>query len=696
MIGGRFEFTGTERFEVVRRLGEGGMGVVYEAIDHALSARLALKTLRGLGGSDLLQFKREFRALQDVQHPNLISLGELYEHNGQWFFTMELVRGVEIIPWTRRDTARALPPLYPPRMDEATTVLDSRPPSSSSARAPSTPAPPDVDVGRVRDALVQLAQALRARHGASQIHRDIKPSNVLVTPEGRVVLLDFGLVADLDVEAKSDVRLAGTVPYMAPEILSRSIGPESDWYAVGVMLYEMLTARLPFDGSAAEILLRKASEKPLPPCAICPDVDVELEALCLGLLDPDPGKRPRGAEIVSRLGRSSSTSLLPPPSVEIPFVGRDEELLALGAAVVDTRAGHPVTVIVDGESGIGKTALVRHFVETLRGVPVVLRGRCYEREAVPYKGIDGVVDALAQHLAALDEGEVASLVPEGGGLLPQVFPVLGRVLPLAWSPEPAVAVEPHVVRARTFAALGGLLARLSRGGALVITIDDLQWADADSLALLADLLRQPDLPLLLVATLRDRVVDLPGDVRRLHLGPLPQEDALELAHALTPRIGAFAEAEAVASEASGHPFFMEQLARHSRRVRAEARPDVRLDDVLAERIAALPSDARSLLEVVCLAGAPVPERVAASAGLDDAAAFHRVFALLRGAKLVRSSGARARDEGASGWEAIEATHDRIRDAVMSRLGEDARRSGAMRLALALEASGGSDDEALAA
>src|SRR5689334_1065295 len=101
-VSGQFE--GTPRFELVRRLGEGGMGVVYEAYDSELKIPVAVKALRTLDADTLLRFKNEFRSLQDLHHPNLVSLGELIEHRGQWFFTMELIHGVDFVSWVRPRT----------------------------------------------------------------------------------------------------------------------------------------------------------------------------------------------------------------------------------------------------------------------------------------------------------------------------------------------------------------------------------------------------------------------------------------------------------------------------------------------------------------------------------------------------------------------------------------------------------------
>ncbi len=690
------EFAGTERFEVVRRLGAGGMGVVYEALDRERNVRLALKTLRGLGGHDLLLFKREFRALQEVQHPNLISLGELYEDRGRWFFTMELVRGAEIVSYVRPDVVVREPGAGRPSSfitpDDPTVPS---PPSVRTLNATFDPrisfseAPVLLDEARVRGALVQLAQALVSLHAAGKVHRDIKPSNILVTEHGRLVLLDFGLVLDVARDPVGDARLAGTIPYMAPELLRSEIGPAADWYSVGVLLYEVLTGRLPFEGRPTDVLLRKQNEAPPSPRSLAPEISEELATLCLDLLDPNPKNRPGGGEVLRRLKRSTSLlSLLPPPaSAEAIFVGRREELESIRSAFDDARSGRTVSVVVVGESGIGKSALVRRFVRELGDDVTLLSGRCYEREAVRYKAVDGVIDSLSQVLARMPEDELADLVPENAGLLAHVFPVLRRIGALAEGSVPPPPIEPHVVRAKTFAALKELLARLAGKSSLVLTIDDIQWADADGAALLAEVLRGPDSPpLLLVATSRgEPAIDLPGDVRRIQLGRLPAEDAIFLATKLVERGAGRADPARVAAEGDGHPMFIDELARHARRTTSA----IKLDDAIRSRVDALPPEARALLEVVSVAGAPVAEDVAAAAALDDRDEFHRWLALLRGAHLVRATAAR-------GAVAIEAAHDRVREAVAAALADDARRARSGRLARALEERGDADPEALAA
>src|SRR5688500_12310345 len=163
-------FSGTERFELIRRLGQGGFGIVYEALDRKRSARVALKVLREAQGTNLYRFKREFRALADISHDNLVGLDELLTDGHHWFFTMELVNGVSLIDYAR--------------------------PGSSASTADRPLRAGVLDEARLRTALPQLVAALNTIHQFGVVHCDIKPSNVLVTPTGRVVVLDFGLVSE--------------------------------------------------------------------------------------------------------------------------------------------------------------------------------------------------------------------------------------------------------------------------------------------------------------------------------------------------------------------------------------------------------------------------------------------------------------------------------------------------------------------
>ena len=229
-----------QRFELLEQLGAGGNGAVHRARDTALDVEVAIKILARTEGLDVFRFKREFRAFSGVLHPNLVRLYELFAEDAQWFFTMELVRGAPFDHHVR-----------PPR------------PGGASGAAPA------LDGARLRDALYQTADALSAIHRLGKLHRDIKPSNILVEPGGRVVVLDYGLVTDRQVagpDRTHSTAAVGTPAYMSPEqALDEPLGPASDWYSLGVVLYEALTGVRPFDGPVLAALSRRVVELPRRP-----------------------------------------------------------------------------------------------------------------------------------------------------------------------------------------------------------------------------------------------------------------------------------------------------------------------------------------------------------------------------------------------------------------------------------------------
>src|SRR5947208_10634889 len=171
-----------------------------------------------------------------------------------------------------------------------------------------------LDEPRLRSALRQLAEGVNSLHEMGKLHRDLKPSNVLVTEDGRVVILDFGLVEDINPELH-ETLLAGTPDYMSPEQGAQTaISKASDWYGVGVILYQALTGRLPFRGKFFEVMLRKQTRDPIQPREINPNVPRDLNELCMKLLRRDADKRPSGREILRALGVRRSASN--PPSSE--------------------------------------------------------------------------------------------------------------------------------------------------------------------------------------------------------------------------------------------------------------------------------------------------------------------------------------------------------------------------------------------
>ncbi len=433
------------------------MGVVYEAFDRERGQTLALKTLTHFDPAALYRFKQEFRAIADVHHVNLVRLHELVAESDHAFFTMELVEGVDFLAYTRADP-------------------ESRKPGAGS---PGSASPADVQ--KLRVSLRQLAEAVQAVHGAGKLHRDIKPPNILVTADGRVVLLDFGVATDLARRgdgATEDLGVVGTISYMAPEqALDEAPTPAGDWYSVGVLLFEALTGRSPFEGDAMAVLSMKNTVDARPPSELCPDVPPDLDALCSMLLARDPEKRPPGTEVLRRLGatRSSRPFASPLPVADADrsamLVGRESELGALRAAFDAMVSGRSMTVRLGGASGMGKSAIVGSFLDGLseRGEALVLRGRAYERESVPYKAFDSVVDAVSRHLLQNEEAGEPLNLPRDIDLLARLFPVLRRVPSIGVGSADAI-VDPHLVRLRAFVALRELLDGLRKLRPVVLSL----------------------------------------------------------------------------------------------------------------------------------------------------------------------------------------------------------------------------------
>ncbi len=701
------DFQGSPRFAVRRRIGEGGMGVVYEAYDRRRGTEVALKTLRDLDGASLYRFKKEFRSLANINHPNLIALYDLYSNGESWFFSMELIRGVSFLRWVR--PGEIDPSADATILDEAATDLRDSSEATQEERGPRRL--PPLDVERLRRAIGQLALGVHALHEMGRLHRDLKPTNVMVDHHGRAVILDFGLVAYLprDKEFQSTLEhVVGTAGYMSPEQgMGKSIGPPSDWYAVGAMLFEALVGRRPFVGRPMDVLLEKQREEAPRAREIDRMVPEDLDSLAASLLSRDPAARPTGAEVLDRLGLPQAKRELvyaDQTEIEERLVGRDRELVVLRAAFEQAEEKRPAIVVIAGASGTGKSALIDRFLAELRPLEdaVILSGGCYQREAVPFKAFDDLIDGLSRFLRSLLASDVDAILPEHVTALARVFPVLRQVRSIhdrvvADAMRAGAERDPAELRGRAFNALRRLLASLCRRLPVVLAIDDLQWSDEDSAELLRELLRGPEPPpILLVAAYRVEDADT-GAVRsalaalkestakprRIELSTLSLEESRELASLLLggkrPEL-----AERIATESGGSPYFVSELVLLDQ---IESADQLTLERVLSARVASLPEPAQRLLEMVAASGRPLPLAVAL-----DAAGLGRhqeqALSVLLAGNLVRTRLVEGKEMELAPY------HDRIRRAVLGRMGEPVLAACHRALAIALELTADPDAEAL--
>ncbi len=643
------------RFEVLRQIGSGGTGDVWEAEDLRRQVRVALKSLRHSTPEQVLRLKREFRVAELVNHPHVVTPEELFCEQGLWFYSMELIEGVDFLAYLRPGGA--------------------------------------LDVHRARACLIQLVSAVDALHAAGLLHRDLKPSNVMVSHEGRLAVLDLGMIGLGDDPAERAV--AGTPAYMAPEqAAGRRLGPPADWYSIGAMLYEALAGKPPFEGAPMAILVDKqrTTPPPLPADRLPPD----LVRLAHGLLAIDPRDRPDPRLAVGTAMRDTRSGVTLEQGAL--FVGRRAQLAELDGVLERTPRGLEL-VVVAGESGVGKSALVQDFAAgaAARHDAVVLRARCHEREAVPGGGIDGVIDALANCLRQLDDTAVSRFLPNRTEELARAFPVLrtiGAVQRLRRTEE--VVADPHTRRARVIGAITESLARIADRRRLIVVIDDLQWADAETLATLSGIVGSPDAPsMLLIATWRPLAPDLAppapfAAAPTIRLEPLDPDDAAELARALLKRVGhATTNAAELARESGGHPLLLDLLVDHHLCLDRGALRGASLRDALSARIERLDLDPRVVLDTLAVGGGPCTEPVLTRVTGLPAVRVARAIAALRAAHLARR--ARAGGDDAP----LEVYHHQVAAATLSLMSDGLRQSLHLAFVNALESAGNADPEILA-
>jgi serine/threonine protein kinase len=740
-------FSGTSRFQIRRCLGSGGFGTVYEAFDCKRNAVVALKVLREANPREIYGFKQEFRSLSGVTHRNLVTLYELLSEGNEWFFSMEFVRGTNFLSYVRdagkvRDGARA--PAEDTISPFARTVNSAKELLvGDSGKDPSGQLlwsnHPVGSIERLLQSLLQLSEGLVALHGVGMVHRDIKPANVLCTQEGRVVLLDFGLAQQLSAERsllESQGEIAGTPNYMAPEnVLDEKLTPAADWYGVGVMLYELLTGRLPFYGTLMERMKKKVEEDPPLPSSELPGIPAGLDALCMQLLARQPKMRPTGIQILAQL-KELSTRLLPAASsvsspeglrgeslvAEPPFIGRGKEMQALQSAFALSRQGKTAVALLHGGSGMGKSTLCKHFLKSLREQNqslLVLSGRCYEHEDVPFKALDGVVDSLSRFLRHRRPEELETLLPASILSLSRLFPALLQVPAIQAAPVQRISDDLQVRQAAA-AALRELMLRLSSFRPLVLYIDDLQWGDSDSVSLLLEILRPPEPPPLLLifsyrspddaasAALRLLREGLFGELgqcvslKEVPLDELSIQESEVLVRALLPD-ATKERAAAIASEARGNAFFVTEISRFlSQEAPAEAPEDksqvhrMKLDAIIGARVARLPEMPRRLLSIIAVAGQPVARAAVALAAYGDKQETDEphALALLRSEHLIRVRHAQESQASLEPREELLTYHDRIREVVVANLLPKDLRAEHLRLARALESLGQAEPEQL--
>ena len=436
-----------------------------------------------------------------------------------------------------------------------------------------------------------LCRALAFAHSQGIVHRDLKPGNVWLSGDGSAKLGDFGLALAVDRSRLTmPATVMGTPAYMAPEqAQGQAMDARTDLYSLGCLLYELATGRPPFTGGdAMSVISQHVHVAPPPPSDHKPDIPRGLEQVILKLLAKAKEGRPSSAEeVLVELERveaeASQPSAVPAaetaPAVQplqrlarVPFVGRQQELASLKAALEEALSGKGSLRLVTGEPGIGKTRLAQELAlyAQLRGRKVLL-GRCTEAEGSPpylpfVEALETVIGE--QRTESLQErlGEDASIVAK---LLPRIAARLPDL-------PPPPQLPPESERYMLFQAVTALLRGVAEESGLLLVLEDLHWADKPSLLLLQHLARQlQGSSLLVVGLYRDVEVDpkhplseVLADLRRdrlyerISLSGLPAQEVQTLVSTVSEQEAPEVFARALYEQTEGNPFFVEETLRH--------------------------------------------------------------------------------------------------------------------------------------
>ncbi len=303
------------RYRVLHRLGAGGMADVYLAQDEQLDREVALKLLHRRFAEDpgfVERFRREAQAAASLQHPNVVSVFDRGTFENTYYIAMEYLEGRTLKRLIREE-------------------------------AP-------LETGRAIDLTIQMLKAARFAHRRGVIHRDLKPHNVIVDDNDHVKVTDFGIARAGASDMTETGSIMGTAQYLSPEqAQGHAVSAPSDLYSIGVVLYEMLTGRVPFDGeSPVSIALKHVSEGPVPPSQINPDIPSALEQVVLWSLNKDPADRPEDADqFIMALEQVRDALAAPPGEVTASM-----RALAAGGALIPA-GGYPQTNVVPAADAAG-------------------------------------------------------------------------------------------------------------------------------------------------------------------------------------------------------------------------------------------------------------------------------------------------------------------------------------------------------
>jgi len=463
------------RYTVLKKLGEGGKGIVFKARDTALNRVVAIKMLKNpvTTGEAYSRFITEAQSVAKLSHPNIANIYDIGKEDEKQFFVLEFVEGHSL-----RD------------------LIESSPEGKC-------------DIPTILRIGIDVCNALQYAHSQGILHRDVKPENIMITTDGLAKLMDFGLAKMLGQPRQTQNGvIVGTVAYVAPEIaLGKGADARSDLYSLGAVLYEAVTGKPPFPGEdPVKIIFSHIHDRAVSPDRLNPKLPSTLSECVMKLLEKDPEKRCQSAadllKVLRDVAEPSLKEATPPtqkpilvvPSPrplarkEIQLIDRVEEMNQLREAVDRAVRGEGGLLFLRGEAGIGKTRLTREMgaYARLRGMNV-LYGRCPALLTMtgipPYILWSEVIRDYLQASTVEQLYRVIGFYPaEVTKLVPDLRQRLGAI------PQ-SIQIDPERERDRLFEAVSQFITNISKEAPLLAVLDDLQWTDQSSLLLMHYLAR---------------------------------------------------------------------------------------------------------------------------------------------------------------------------------------------------------------
>ncbi|MBI2565768.1 MAG: tetratricopeptide repeat protein [Candidatus Schekmanbacteria bacterium] len=725
-------------YRILGKLGDGQMGTVYDVEHRQTGERAALKVVRSPSEAIVSRMRREIRALGRIDHAGVVRVLDSGLECGMPWYAMERIAGPTLLDYARAIWCRAATTSRSPfqQLGGQSTTLPAGALNAISSDAPRARQrhdrpghrPPET-VAAILGVMRALCDSLACVHGEGIVHRDLKPANVLMRkaapPSAAVepVIVDFGVAADFAGAAgrerlTAETGASGTIYYMAPEqIHGELVDARADLYALGCILYELLTGAPPFTGATvAELVQGHLYRAPVPPSARVDGLPAGLDELVARLLEKDARDRYGYADdVAAALGRLGVAPVAPRPRPRAyvyrpTFVGRSDLFTGARTRLDALREGSGGLLFLDGESGVGKTRFATELARLALRLGIrVLTGECPPAAGnSPLVAFRGPLQGIADGCLEAGPEETRRVLGARGKVLAPYEPALAGLPGLEDLPEPA-ELPPPAARLRLFVYLAETLAAVAGSRPLLVVLDDLQWADElsrEALVFFVASGRLDHISALLLGTYRTEEAD--ASLRRiagaagtttLRLERFCEEEVGELVcEMLAMRSCPVHFVRFLAAQSEGNPLFVSEYLQAALSKGVLYRDEIgqwhvaAADSARPEAVYAslpLPATVRELIELrLRELSATARELASAAAVIGRDAELDVVEAMMeRGGEALL----RALDELAERQVAIQAegsrirfVHDKIREVVGLGLAPDAAAHWHRKAATALE------------